>query len=153
MELPETAQHLIGLGTVEHSCAQIKWYKIAEGSSSARVFCLLCDWIENVFVKYLQLQVSLSFTFWQGLGMETSPNPLGIHWNVCWKAFTSPVCAMSPVSGESRGIQQNSLDHPFGSPALKMSRSMFHQVEPGGYWSMRWLCHVKQGLPWTRSMI
>ena len=24
MELPEAAQHLIGLGTVEHSCAQIE---------------------------------------------------------------------------------------------------------------------------------
>ena len=27
MELPEAAQHLIGLDTVEHSCAQVKWYK------------------------------------------------------------------------------------------------------------------------------
>ena len=27
MEPKEAAQHLIGLGTVEHSCAQIKWYK------------------------------------------------------------------------------------------------------------------------------
>ena len=27
MELPEAAQHLIGLGTAEHNSAQIKWYK------------------------------------------------------------------------------------------------------------------------------
>ena len=27
MELPEAAQHLIGLGNVEHSCAQIVYYK------------------------------------------------------------------------------------------------------------------------------
>ena len=63
--------------------------------------------------------------------METSPNPSGIHWNVCCKAFTSPVRAMSQSAGESRWIQQNSLDHPFGSPASKMSRSESHQVEPG----------------------
>ena len=36
-----------------------------------------------------------------------------------------------PVSGESREIQHNSLDHNFGSPASKMSRSVFHQEEPG----------------------
>ena len=27
MEPPEAAQHLIGLDTVEHSCAHVKWYK------------------------------------------------------------------------------------------------------------------------------
>ena len=64
--------------------------------------------------------------------MGTSPNPLGGHTLECLlKSIHQSSACNVPVSGESRGIQQNSLDHPFGSPASKMSRSEFHQVEPG----------------------
>ena len=55
------------------------------------------------------------------------------------RAFTGVTCQEQspasacnvPVSGESRGTQQNSLNQPFGSPASEMSRSVSHQVELG----------------------